>query len=547
MSGDRFDYSSERARHENFVGRTGLLGRLDQILVENAADRWVVITGGPGMGKSALLAAWLARRVSAGAVVPHHFIRRGLYDWDDPAKLVGSLVAQIEDGFPDLREPEADERMHPAMRLSRALSRVSEQVLVPRGARLVVLIDGLDEYDAPPERSTGDPLAAFLPDMLPAGVRLLCASRPRHSYVSSLDARDCELVQIDLDDPGHAADNDATVRAFWNSAAEPLHLDASFVDEAVARAGGNVQHSVQLRKRLAVLLPEQRRVEDIPRGLAALIEKSWARVAANTSAVAGLGILCAAREALTLDEIGAVADWGDDPLRRTWVHVAKELLVETQRSGGQLEYRLHHDAIRGYVAQTIGDAVLRAHHRALARRYATWPAPEQADARRYALRHALIHRAEAGDWADAWRLSGDMRFLEAKCRELGAYEAEVDLTRTAERCRARKNTEADAVTARRLDDLAHALRRESHWLSIAPEATAGLVWNRLRRSGWRADELDEQLQSPAGTAFLRVRHAVTRESPTLVRDLVGHADWVTACAVTPDPMSQGSCRLSRHD
>lgn len=103
--------------------------------------------------------------------------------------------------------------------------------------------------------------------------------------MSSLDARDRELVQIDLDDPSHAADNEATVRAFWNGAAEPLHLDARFVDEAVARAGGNVQHAVQLRKRLAVLPPEQRRVEDIPRGLAALIEKAWARIAADLGPV----------------------------------------------------------------------------------------------------------------------------------------------------------------------------------------------------------------------------------------------------------------------
>src|SRR5262250_397087 len=117
MSGDRFDYSSERARHENFVGRTELLARLDQLLVEDAADRWVVITGGPGMGKSALLAAWLTRRVAAGAVVPHHFIRRGQYDWDDPVKLVGSLMAQIEARFPAQREPGIDARMHPAARL----------------------------------------------------------------------------------------------------------------------------------------------------------------------------------------------------------------------------------------------------------------------------------------------------------------------------------------------------------------------------------------------------------------------------------------------
>jgi hypothetical protein len=117
--------------------------------------------------------------------------------------------------FSGLREPDGDEQMHPATRLARALSRVSENELQPCGERLVVLIDGLDEYAPPAGRPIDDPLAAFLPDALPAGVRLLCASRPRHPNVSSLEARDGELVQIDLDDPGNAADNDATVRAYW--------------------------------------------------------------------------------------------------------------------------------------------------------------------------------------------------------------------------------------------------------------------------------------------------------------------------------------------
>jgi hypothetical protein len=53
------------------------------------------------------------RREAASAVVPHHFIRRGAYDWDDPAKLVGSLVAHV----PEVREPDGNERMHPATRL----------------------------------------------------------------------------------------------------------------------------------------------------------------------------------------------------------------------------------------------------------------------------------------------------------------------------------------------------------------------------------------------------------------------------------------------
>jgi WD40 repeat protein len=529
MSGDRFDYSSERQRHEKFVGRAGLLARLDQLLVDSETDRWVVITGGPGMGKSALLAAWLARRQAAGALVPHHFIRRGAYDWDDPAKLVGSLVAQIDEGFPDLREPTGDERMHPATRLGRALSRVSEKSLRLRGERLVVLIDGLDEYD-PPAGSTGDPLAAFLPDALPPGVRLGCASRPRHPYVSSLEARDGELVQIDLDAPDHAIDNEATVRAFWERVAKSLGLDPAFVEEAVARAGGNVQHAVQLRKRLAVLAPEQRRVEDIPRGLVALIEKSWERIAVDPVVVNGLGILCAAREALTLDELGAVAGWSGDTQRRAFVRTARELLVETPRPGGQPEYRLHHDSIRGYSARAIGDDSLRAHHSALARRHAIWPLPGQAVARRYALRHALIHRAEAGDWAGAWQLAADMSFLEAKCRELGVHETEADIARVAERCRA----SGDAV-ARGFDALARVLGRESHWLRAAPDATAALVWNRLRRFGWSANELDDQLRVPVGASFLRVRHPVgLLESPAIVRDLEGHTSAVMACAVTAD-------------
>lgn len=42
MPGERFDYSSERQRHEKFVGRAGLLAQLDQLLVNSETDRWVV-------------------------------------------------------------------------------------------------------------------------------------------------------------------------------------------------------------------------------------------------------------------------------------------------------------------------------------------------------------------------------------------------------------------------------------------------------------------------------------------------------------------------
>jgi hypothetical protein len=181
MSGERFDYSNERWRHEKFVGREALLARLDQLLVAEGPDRWVVVTGGPGVGKSAILAEWLARRQRAGATVPHHFIRRGIYDWDDPAKLVGSLVAQIEDRFPEARDPEADPRMHAAARLARALSRVSDHSSGPGGERLTVLIIAALE-----RRVFTSGVVRWDAESTAPGVRMSSGPRARHGDVREL-------------------------------------------------------------------------------------------------------------------------------------------------------------------------------------------------------------------------------------------------------------------------------------------------------------------------------------------------------------------------
>ena len=440
---------------------------------------------------------------------------------------------QIAARFPDQPEPEADARMHPAARLHGALQRVSQHQLVPHGRRMVVLIDGLDEYD-PPAGSVAasapgrDPLAAFLPHNLPSGVSVLCASRPRHPYVDLLLARGGR--QLDLDGEDLAADNTATVQAFWEQVAPELGLDTRFIAEAVDRAGGNPQHAEMLRKHLAGLPLERRHVEDIPAGLAGLLARTWGRMRADPAVVEGLGVLCAAREALTLDELQAVTGWAGEAQRDVFKRTALEVLIETRRAEAVREYRLHHDSIRAYVAEAVGAPAILRHHRALAQRLATWPAPGDAAARRYALHHALLHRAEAGAWADAWRVAADVAFLETKCRELGVHDAEADVALAAARCRA----SGDEASGNRFAGLAKALGRESHWLRAAPEAAAALVWNRLRRSGWSASELDAQLQVPEGVEFLRVRHTATRESPALLRDLAGHTHWVRACAVAPD-------------
>lgn len=145
-----------------------MLARLDEWLDGPGEAGWVVLTGGPGMGKSAILSAWLARREKAGTVVPHHLIRRQMSAWDQPEVIASSLAAQIEAMFPALRDDDA----RPETRLVELLGRVSKQI---GGGRLVIVMDGLDETRAAPD---DNPLPRFLPEVLPAGIRF-CARRGR--------------------------------------------------------------------------------------------------------------------------------------------------------------------------------------------------------------------------------------------------------------------------------------------------------------------------------------------------------------------------------
>jgi hypothetical protein len=162
------------------------------------------------------------------------------------------------------------------------------------------------------------------------------------------------LVRLDLDDPRRfGTDNETTVWAFWDQARRELDLDASFIDEAVARAGGNLQHAAMLR----------RHVEGAAAGAApgrGHPERPCGALGAHVGAdrrgsvvVDGLGILCAAREALTLDEVGAVSGWGGEAQRRGFLRGALELLLDTRRAEGVAEYRLHHTSIRAHVALAI--------------------------------------------------------------------------------------------------------------------------------------------------------------------------------------------------
>ncbi|AGP36920.1 hypothetical protein BE04_38375 [Sorangium cellulosum] len=126
MPADLIDFGIERSRHERFFGREDVLAAVDRHLdVTGAASRWVLVTGGPGMGKSAILSRWLDLEEQRGHRAPHHFLRRDVMDWDRPEAVARSLSAQIEALYPAQKDPEA----RPESRLIELLSCSSERSL----------------------------------------------------------------------------------------------------------------------------------------------------------------------------------------------------------------------------------------------------------------------------------------------------------------------------------------------------------------------------------------------------------------------------------
>lgn len=123
---------------------------------------------------------------------------------------------------------------------------------------------------------------------------------------------------------------------------------------------------------------------------------------------------------------------------------------------------------------------------------------------------------------DAWSEEAcrDMSFLEAQCRELGLPKLEKALRQAAD--------EHGGVVAA----IHWALRAEAQWLRHDAGALPGLIYNRLRGSGWEVARIERELRFPAGLPVPRLRHPILLSDAELT--LEGHEEGIWACAITPD-------------
>lgn len=528
------DFALERDLHGPLLGGEEILVSIDEWLEGTGARGWLLVTGSPGAGKSALLSHLVERLSTPGQLPPHHFLRRGHADWDQPYAVQASLVAQIEAIYPSAGNPDA----RPDRRLLELLLRVSNRHLIPENRRLILIVDGLDEVASD---GTDNPLGRFLPLALPPGVFVVASIRSGHPYQSFFVER--SVTQIDLD----RALGSRGVRAFWAHHGPLLGLPLAFQQTAARAAEGDILHAKLLCRTLDALPlseREQRLSEPVPFGLWGMLEflcqPLWDGVSTSSEdseddprriCRMALGLLCAAREALTLELLAELCEVAAlPPLFST---DCGPFLVAAGMEGGKTRYRVGHDSFRELILARVSAHEMRRMHRRILHTLAAWPlnpptAPGmiRADAelrRRYTLRYGILHRIEASDWAGVEQLTTDVGFLIQRVYESGTRALENDFAQAAARC-------PDPVRRKEWRDMQRAVREEAHWLRRDPDALPSLLYNRLRCMGWPGARISRALPLPQGMPNYRLQRGLGGHE----RTLQGHASSVYGCAISRD-------------
>ncbi|HZL32355.1 MAG TPA: HEAT repeat domain-containing protein, partial [Verrucomicrobiae bacterium] len=224
------DFAEDRTRF--FVGRQGELACIDRY-VDDDVPQPVVVTGGGGTGKSALIGEAVRRTLERhqDAMVIYRFIG-ATPGSSDGRTLLESICLELA------RRSGTSERDVPSDFGDLAVF-FRTWLEPPAGRQVIVFIDSLDQLGA----SDGARGLAWIPGQLPAGARLVISTRPGETLdpltgraeqvgvppLPVLDAR--AALGLWLDDAGRTLHDDQpgeVLEAFERSQGNPLYLRLAF-------------------------------------------------------------------------------------------------------------------------------------------------------------------------------------------------------------------------------------------------------------------------------------------------------------------------------
>jgi WD40 repeat protein len=490
------------AKRKDFCGREWLLDALD---AWRAAHREpaLLITGDPGVGKSALVAE-LVHRNPGGQVLAYHCCQADTPATLQPGLFVRSLAAMIAsrlDAYAALLEQPALQQalgegrcsQDPASAFEAGVLTPLQRLPAPQEGVRYLLVDALDEALAPADGKGGLTIVDVLADRLgrlPPWLRVVATTRKEPPVLDRL--RGLRAEQLDAQDPRNLEDIERYIAGRLQSPGLAGRLASSRRPAGAVtrllreRSAGNFLWVQQALEGIERDLYRFDQLEALPPGLYGLYAEFFRRhfpdAAGYTAAKEVLQVVVAAREPLAEGQL--VAATGLDAEEELPAVLRRLAAYLPGRPGpdGRGVYAVYHKSLADWLTDpglrgTLHHASPRRGHEGLAewcwQEYRRGPRTLS----RYGLAHLPSHLVSAGRGDDVAELLCDWQFLEAKAEAGLVYELAGDLERAV------ANLAADHPRRRLLGLLEEAVRADIHFLGRHPGCLLQCLWN----SGWWYD------------------------------------------------------------
>ncbi len=418
-------------KRRDCCGRQWLFDAIDAWRA-SSPERALLITGDPGMGKSAIVAE-MVHRNPGEQVLAYHCCQADTKETLRPGRFVRSLAAMIAsklNGFAaQLDDPAVEDDLSEARCFQDPASAFEEGILTPlerlaapaEGVRYL-LIDALDEALTLGEGLTIVDVLAARRERLPGWLRLVATTRKEPSVLDRL--RGLRAYELDAHDPRNLEDLDAylALRLGQPNLAERLVQSRHAAPDAArvlrSKSAGNFLWVHQALQGIERDLFGFDQLDELPPGLHALYLRQFERLFPDEArfepARHVLQVVVAAAASLTTAELAPAT--GLDP---------EEALPQVFRTlasyvpGRRGRYEVFHTSLADWLTHPDREGTpyfinrRRGHERLADLGWSEFRRDPRALSR-YTLAHLPAHLAAAGRLAELANLLCDPVFLESK-------------------------------------------------------------------------------------------------------------------------------------
>jgi WD40 repeat protein len=557
------DFSSEVARLTmNFTGREWLFEEINAWLTDDNAPCFFIITGEPGIGKSAIAARLVQGEVRVSSKIDaYHFCIRRWAETIDPEKFVRSFARQLGaiEGFAEALAEKSGVIINASQSIHEnhgqavnvcidklVINRIDIQslfmtcvleplarVLKDHSRPVVLLIDSLDEAQA---KEGATILGLFANNKFPAQVRIIFTTRKDPFVLRHLPNEKYRLIDAgeegNLDDMRRYISDFMTkteyAAQFVRQFAEAGMSRQELADQMISASKGNFLYVVHLLPAIARGTQKIGREMKLPNGLDGIYKDFFRtrRVGKNEDEWEKrfrpiAGVLCVAREKVREELLAGLSGLGTRQMRDA-LRAMTQFLNPVEFDENQYAF-YHHSIIDFFLDKNraeeywidiidIGRQVCD---------YFQGFSGKWNSCSDYGIRHMPYHLAASGRQDELAKLLLDYQWLDEKLRRTGIQALLNDFGYVKE----------DKTCAL----VASALRMSSHILARDPGELAGQLTGRLCGHYEKDGEIARllaQIREKKKDSWLRTMHpSMQQAGGTLIRTFEGHSNSVKSVAV----------------